>query len=492
MAISIDIKNFPPILRRAFMFMEEADWENADRYLDLYLEQNPNDAYAFLGKAMVSGSVKSPQLLPASVGKILDSPYLSMAIRCADPELKAQLDSLIGRKNEAASPSPEPVDEDAIPQGAVPVFSAPRSEPEENFSAFEFSPPEIIPEPLQPKAVPVTGFRFGETRITAADLLPSGEERKKKKKGWIVLLILLLLAAVAAAAWFWVLPHTQYNKALGMLRDGSYEEGLQILTELNDFSDAPEQYQKGSYEYAISLIESGHFDKGITMLTELGDYSDSASQITLAKRKRASAEVRTILEADVGTFVTFGRYDTDSDKTNGPEELLWRVLSSQNNTVTLITEKCVAGMPYNNVSADTDWASCSLRAWLNADFYQAAFDAEEAEFIRLSEVPNPNNIEFGTAGGAATRDKVYLLSISEAEQLFPTFTQRKAQGTHSAYLDLYTDENDYCCWWLRTPGAHLTSAAGVGTDGMIVSNGYNAYLNDQLGVRPVIVIAAAP
>ncbi|MBQ6065946.1 MAG: hypothetical protein IJK89_03915 [Clostridia bacterium] len=85
-------------------------------------------------------------------------------------------------------------------------------------------------------------------------------------------------------------------------------------------------------------------------------------------------------------------------------------------------------------------------------------------------------------------DKVYLLSLNEALSYFRTVGDRKLTCTPASYQQTYTDQNDFCCWWLRTPGAQLKSAVGVDTAGQVMSVGYDCYKNEQIGVRPVIVV----
>ncbi len=52
-----------PLLRRAFLFLEDGDWEQANLYCDRVLDENPENAGAYLGKLMASRSVKSPNEL---------------------------------------------------------------------------------------------------------------------------------------------------------------------------------------------------------------------------------------------------------------------------------------------------------------------------------------------------------------------------------------------------------------------------------------------
>lgn len=52
-----------PLLKRAFMFLEDGNWESADEYCEKVLDQNPEDAYAYLGKLMAELKVGRKETL---------------------------------------------------------------------------------------------------------------------------------------------------------------------------------------------------------------------------------------------------------------------------------------------------------------------------------------------------------------------------------------------------------------------------------------------
>ena len=145
-------------------------------------------------------------------------------------------------------------------------------------------------------------------------------------------------------------------------------------------------------------------------------------------------------------------------------------------------------MRYHFSPEATNWSDCSLRAWLNGTFYTSAFELSEADFICKNYITTPTNPDFPSPSGDATVDKVYLLSLNEALRYFSNINDRRATSTTASYPNTYTDMNDYCCWWLRTPGARLESAVGVDTSGQVMTVGYDCYRNEQIGVRPVIVV----
>ena len=159
---------------------------------------------------------------------------------------------------------------------------------------------------------------------------------------------------------------------------------------------------------------------------------------------------------------------------------------------------------YNESFTEVTWETCSLRKWLNEDFYSSAFNAEEQAKIKTVHLVNDNNPSWGTTGGKDTDDKVWLLSINEVcdyfstEKLYSYFTDDisrmcaptkyvVAQGVYqnSSYT---VDGVGACKWWLRSPGSYSGDAAGVClvVGGNVNANGIPVN-DDDFGVRPVVV-----
>ena len=98
------------------------------------------------------------------------------------------------------------------------------------------------------------------------------------------------------------------------------------------------------------------------------------------------------------------------------------------------------------------------------------------------------NPKYSTNPGKATQDRVWLLSIPEAEKYFSTDKARictltayaKAQGA-------WTGSSGTCWWWLRSPGHYSTYAAYVHSDGSILYSGRIVDYS-SIAVRPVVVV----
>lgn len=178
----------------------------------------------------------------------------------------------------------------------------------------------------------------------------------------------------------------------------------------------------------------------------------------------AGGDLTTIKAA--GDIVTFG--------TVYGEKVEWQVLETDGKKALLIPTEIIGYWPFNEQQVDTKWEDSTLRKWLNNDFLNSVFSESERAAILETTVTNEANPEYGTGGGAATTDKVFLFSISEAEKYSLTavkfnFTEaqcaanakqiadRSSEWTHSwTYEDVllnltsYVGFTDWC--WLRTTG----------------------------------------
>ena len=184
----------------------------------------------------------------------------------------------------------------------------------------------------------------------------------------------------------------------------------------------------------------------------------------------------------------FGHYEQDNDLTNGPELIEWLVLEDKGDTKTLISRYALDCKPYNDGGGNVTWATCTLRSWLNSTFLNTAFTSEEQAKIQTTTVVNESNPNWGTAGGNTTYDKVYLLSIREANLYFSSMEVKICYPTWYAVAQgTFYDYYGNCCWWLRSPGYDSQYAAYADSDGSIYDD--RSYVNvDNYAVRPVVVL----
>ncbi|GHU61506.1 hypothetical protein AGMMS49983_01350 [Clostridia bacterium] len=164
-----------------------------------------------------------------------------------------------------------------------------------------------------------------------------------------------------------------------------------------------------------------------------------------------------------GNTFTWGKYEN--------KEVEWLVLAIKNEKALIMIKDCIAIEAYNDKYERTTWEECSLRQWLNDDFYRA-FESDQKDLILKSELVNEDNGNI--PGGNNTRDRIFLLSTSEVEKYFSRKAQRVAQ---------YDEQTTW--WWLRSPGYGSSyNAALVDYDGYVYNYGFNVHYVG--GVRPAL------
>ncbi len=245
-----------------------------------------------------------------------------------------------------------------------------------------------------------------------------------------------------------------------------------------------------------------------------------------------TAEVIREPKYHVGDSVLFGRYEQDGNTENGSEDIEWIVLDVEGKNVLLVSRYALASMPFHSVAGETNWETSSIRAWLNGEFLGNAFSETERGYLVSSSIENKdyylgvtaegilkaNNTGEGlevvsvhTAGGAATVDQVFLLSVDEANNYFSSAEARSLRFTGAAREQFLrncvedakaygiTDEKmilenvekweqehgvGSCYWWLRNPGMNLSYCSIVDNDGVTYYS-QNAD-NREGGIRPAM------
>ena len=198
------------------------------------------------------------------------------------------------------------------------------------------------------------------------------------------------------------------------------------------------------------------------------------------------------------------------------------VLSVDEEKVLVVSRYALDSRPYNAEYTDVTWETCSLRAWLNNDFLNAAFSGEEQEHIPEVTIANEDNSYYGTTGGNETTDRVFCLSLNEVKNLigYSTFNDEYRYGYGQGLIVEPTQyaidngvatyeitEADYNAflegkypadvmgrygtwWWLRSPGDGNKFVCMVDCHGSAGEYFYNYVGTSNRAVRPALFINA--
>ena len=87
--------NTAPLLRRAYLFLEDGDWASANEYCEKVLDQNPECGEAYLGKLMAELKVRRRELLAEQKTTFDKNPNYQKALRFGDEKLKKELNAAV-------------------------------------------------------------------------------------------------------------------------------------------------------------------------------------------------------------------------------------------------------------------------------------------------------------------------------------------------------------------------------------------------------------
>lgn len=83
--------NIAPLIKRAFMFLEDGNWNDADEYCEKVLDQDPENVDAYLGKLMAELHVKQKKKLVDCEKSFDSSGNFQKILRFGDEKLKTEL-----------------------------------------------------------------------------------------------------------------------------------------------------------------------------------------------------------------------------------------------------------------------------------------------------------------------------------------------------------------------------------------------------------------
>ncbi len=208
------------------------------------------------------------------------------------------------------------------------------------------------------------------------------------------------------------------------------------------------------------------------------------------KQQTAVSSVSTVSSVSMLPAETFqfGRYEQDNNSGNGAEAIDWQVLTVLSDRQLVVSRYILDYRSFSDSINGSKWDTSGVRQWLNGDFYNSAFTAAEKNSILQVTNSNPSNERYGTSGGSQTQDRIFLLSIDEANRYFSTGGHRVAKPTSYAQQKYNASFGmDASAWALRSPGSTDNTSAFVDADGSVNYEG--AYQNlsgipTEYAVRP--------
>lgn len=527
--------NVAPLLKRVFMFLEDGEWKRADDFCEQILNQEPENAQAYLGKLMAELRVRCQEDLPKCELPFNNSNNYQKVIRFGNDKIVGMLAGYIDQINERneytrltgiydnAVTAMKTANSEASYKSAAATFKTISGfkdadslagqcldsaencrkndvydEARSQMSGYAIGRYEAAIKMFNT----ISGWKDADEQINAcqkkieeikakeeADRLNrerQAEERRiaaekaaKMRKRMLAIGILIIVICIVFVILLKtvIIPKQKQNKAKRLLDSGDYDEAYALLEEIGN-NDA---IVANKYERAVALIDSKDYVAAYKLLDGL-DYKDSASM-----RKMIEEKPDVWLKVcPVGSNVIFGTYEQDNNSANGKEDIEWIVLAKEDDRILVISRDALDCQQYNTAYKTVTWETCSLRKWLNGTFLNAAFSEDERAMIPSVTVSADENPYFYTEPGNSTIDQIFLLSITEVKKYFSSYSELQCQGTAYCYAQGECKASN-CIWWLRSPGSNSYRAAAIAGDGSIRGGGAGFNRRD-CAVRPALWI----
>ncbi len=484
--------NTASLLERAFMFLEDGDWTSANEYCEKVLDIDPKNAQAYLAKLMADLHVKTKERL-----KNCDTPFngnsnYQKVIRFADEKLKAEISGYvdyINTRNENARL-------EGIYSQAVSAMNKAKNETAYTEAATLFKRIRGYKDAdaLVNQCLEKADRCRENAEIARKDgILRSAKSKLKENTLESCNQAMGLLKSIQG----WKDANEQMLLCVRKKRELETQAEADRLEEerLKELARIEEQKRERKYltgcligivaiVLAVALLVWGAIKLFTDILPgkKVDEFIEQYGQEVYDKYG--------LIEA--GTTLTLGTYEQDNSTANGQEKIEWVVLEVKDGKALLISKYALDCKQFHeNGETDVTWEDCTLRQWLNNEFFNAAFSEEEKAMIPTGTVPSDTNSYSGASSGDATQDKVFILSYTEAEQYFKSKKDRVCEATPYADANGALEYSGNCWWWLRTPGAvhadTVDQATYVSNHGQASEVGQPVEKED-IAVRPVIWI----
>ncbi|MCR4649428.1 MAG: DUF4214 domain-containing protein [Lachnospiraceae bacterium] len=283
------------------------------------------------------------------------------------------------------------------------------------------------------------------------------------------------------------------------------------------------EYDQAGYNDWVNKLKKGMSrDEVFAGFANSTEFDNICKSYGINRGNYVPTDIGTYHSYKVGDIIKLGQYEQDGNSLNGKEDIEWQVLKVADNRVLVVSKYALDCQPYNTEYTSVTWETCTLRKWLNNDFYNTAFRDKEKSKIPSVTIENKDNPKYGTDGGNITTDKVFCLSLEEIESYFGDYNHydsAKMEGDNqnlncaptqnaidrgASYMDItegsynrmfidygYTREvigRRGCWWWLRTPGINSAYACSVYWGGASGANIYTYVVPDGFAVRPAMWI----
>ncbi len=322
--------NIAPLLKRAFMFLEDGDFSRADEFCEQVLNQEPENAEAYLGQLMAELQVRRQGELADCSEPFDNNANYQKAVRFADEKLAAALKGYIVHINER-NENQRLIE---VYDNAVTAMQMAKTEKEfkdvaEAFQTIrDFKDANALAEQCLEKAeyarkdaiyasakelmtdgymhdykmaiqefrsisgwqdaneqVAICERKIEELKVKEEVERIAAEKRKKRNKiiGVIVAFAVAVCVVFLIVLNTVIMPSVNYNKAIALCDAGDYQGAINAFVKLEDYKDSTEKLSETKYIWANKLVEQGSYADAVNLFETIEGYKDSAEKIAETK-----------------------------------------------------------------------------------------------------------------------------------------------------------------------------------------------------------------
>jgi len=455
------------LMKRGWLFLEDEDWKQADEYFDRVLDINPEYAPAYIGKLCVELQITDEAKLASSKNPFEDMANYKKAVRFADEGYRATVEGYNHTVKNRIAKEERIAEERRIAEEKRKAEEKREADEQQIAANRRKAENERI---AHEKKINDLKKKFGALLMSKDEIAAQQEEAEAKFAQ------MQQQYNVAHADWQSkvnaIRQQAESRKSQGLCQVcGGTLKGLfskkcvQCGCSSGAMPSLPAEPQRPRMQGASSSSSlRAWINKDYTVSVSYEDMNWEAVD------KRGE---KIILQSDQGEIaIVNGAVKLIAGETYPFGGIVWRVLTVEGKKALLISEKILEKRPYHQSKGDITWEHCTLRNYLNGEFYNK-LGAAKTSVVEVRN-NNPNNPWFRTVGGKATNDKEFLLSIDEVVKYFgDSGALRNGKSKSQIYSSNGNELDDQynkarkaeeikryglsvsSGWWLRSPGGNL-------------------------------------
>ena len=268
------------LLERAFLFLEDGDFSRADQYFENVLDNEPTNAYAYLGKLMSDLEIKSQKEFEYSEISFVDNDNYKKVLRFGNKELVSQMqqyNQLIEnriKENKNSCTYNEALklingdSLDSVNKGITKF---------ESLGDYKDSKEQInIAKQKRDK------YEARRLEAEAEKIRKEKRTKKLKKLAIIATAVVAIVIVVLIVLNDVIIPDSKYNKAVALMNEGKYEEAITAFEELDGYKDSEDLRKESLTNMNAKTISSGGNHtvavkyNGTVIATDGDSYADCA------------------------------------------------------------------------------------------------------------------------------------------------------------------------------------------------------------------------